>query len=1384
MNRHFLWAACLVGCMLACVAGAAETTVLEAEDHVGRGAERYRDKRASEERCAGVLVVEDSGGTLFSARPDLPAGDYLATFWIEVTPADVIHDLAVHIRAGNAACTLGQIQFDAAPGYQPYRVAFFHPGGRAPLDLSAAGGSGFDGMRRVLSEEEKKKLGTDLLQAEILDKDEAGEPDALDELEEDKAIKNFKVYDHHVLCDRVEIEPLRLVPAAVASVDVDKVHYLPGEEVKGVAQLAGCAEGGKFRFVAEDVTEIDSAHEVFTREVELEPGAREKVEFSFKLGDREFGHALRCSLRAGDEVVHSGQEFFGVSRNVYRVGITANGGPQDTQKYTVERAAKTMRENKARYANYFERFAWAPCDYSNLAPKTELFWSGQTQYPGSITGMQNLLNEAHKVGVKGITYGKASAGGIEGFKTFQRHPDYFGHGPRGPWTEAFNVFYLERMLVDDYLLHAKPIDGGWQHWASLWTVYTNDDTVRFGAQAIMDGIEMFGWDGVRWDGHFVGNHKIFIDILKEKYPDFVHGYNIAFANPRSKMFMPPRSVEDFHTVAADHGLMMDESVRDWSHTNFSSGVMRPFYEAVCREADYIKRIGGLPLFITFDMASRQDRTFNVLCGLSAGQRYTYMTSPGDFQFGPLPKFLTRYSALVWDDTKRIAAPDEHVAVKAARGPKGVEPWWRYSTWLRELPDGRQQLLVNLLNPPRYPAFCNRVQTPPGTMHDVSVRVKTPAGARLLRAAHVSPDLALGHETLEAQADGDGQKVTVPRLRTWSIVMFEYADAPNPAFPLTTPVKDAAAIIEKQREQREKQQKEAAKKPAKPKPPPYYSNYAEVKNADLPLEAKLKKPEELRIERDGILDVHHARGAFSWLNPVDCAVGLLGGGRCSPSWVDLVGFKLRGGGCMDEFPDSYPALMQYDVLVLDNVNSFHLGGKRRVMAADFVRCGGGMLYFGGYFNLSCGADHNTYLAEFSPVRISKFKNVVRNDQGLKLKVEKPEFFGDMVDWSDPPCAFMVDTSELKEGVEVLASVGGHPAIVAHTYGKGRVITVLMNSHGDYPDTVTPYWEWPQWPRVIAACVRWLAEGHETKLARKEKVLKLDKTKITPDELMMEAFDLDDREFTAKLSQARHNVIDAEGALVLLETAVDNLDKIADTELLEDVVRRAAPFFDKKFAPIGEKLVKSDFPFLREAGYQVFGLAGDPKYRKPLEKGLREDTVVVVRQALLGIARMGDAESRPAVEAYLKKGSERLLAVTALMRMGDQGVLRRALPIYSDTLTRRIRLRSGRRSMHENLYGGVSFKLTPKQRKRMEAEYRRIKIVEAQVKSDLRLFADSLTDLSDAQLDMFFEFLSGCGNREVLPLAYRIFSRLPEEKAKAYRQGMKQAKLKELRMLAED
>ena len=67
--------------------------------------------------------------------------------------------------------------------------------------------------------------------------------------------------------------------------------------------------------------------------------------------------------------------------------------------------------------------------------------------------------------------------------------------------------------------------------------------------------------------------------------------------------------------------------------------------------------------------------------------------------------------------------------------------------------------------------------------------------------------------------------------------------------------------------------------------------------------------------------------------------------------------------------------------------------------------------------------------------------------MALSAADSAFFGDGVDFQKAGQAFCVDTSPLKDGAAVLAKVGDHPAIVACTYGKGRVITVLMNPHGN-------------------------------------------------------------------------------------------------------------------------------------------------------------------------------------------------------------------------------------------------------------------------------------------------------------------------------------------------
>ena len=1358
-------------------------TVLEAEKYADKAAVVFRDERASGEKVAGVFL--NTPKSLLTARVDLPAGDYVATFWMEAVPAEILHHLAVTLRIDDSSITLGQIFFDSSPGYRPFPMAFSHPGGTAVIQVKAAGGSGFDGMRKGMSEREQKAAAKAPEEMDDMVKRPGAAEDSLDILEGGRNVKQLSLFDHRLLCDRIEVRTIRTSPVMVTGVEVDKIHYLPGETVKAEAVVQAGAESGEYTFVGEDVTELDSAREVFRKAVT--PGKeRQGVSFEYNLNDREFGHALRCSLFKGSTLVHSRSQYFGVSRNVYRIGITGNGMEQNMQGVTAEDAARYMLANKKTYANYFERFAWAPCDYSDLAPSTEFFWSGQVQYPGSITGFKHLLNEAHKVGVKGITYGKACAGGIAGFNTFQKHPELFRHGTTGPGCEAMNVFFLERMLANDYSL-SSPAEGGWAHWASLWSDWSRDDTVEFGAQAIMNSIEMFGWDGVRWDGHFVGRQQPFLKMLRAKYPNFVHGYNIAFARPGSALFLPP-DTNDFPVVSADHGMLMDESVREWSHSNFSPGFIEPFYTAICREADYEKRIGGLPLFITFDMASPQDTTLNVLFGLAAGERYTYLTSPGDFPFGPLPKFLTRYSAFVWDDTKRVAKPESVVSVTVDGKPSSA-PWWKESVWLRDMPGNRQQVLVHMVNPPGYSNFASRVQTTPVTLTNMTVRLIAPAGATLIRAFHLSPDLVEGHVLLDAVKDGDSYAVVIPRMRTWSIVGYEIGGGLKPAFTLTTPVEDAQAVLAKQAEEEAKKIAEqkaktgtgptsAASNPILP----YYQDYAKSLNADLEFELKMAKPRDLDIARNGVLDVHHARGAYSWLNPVESAAALADAANFQPSWVNFVVYGINERpGCMDEFPDTYEQLMAWDVLVLDNLHARHLGPKRRVMVADFVRNGGGLLVFGGYWNLSLGADHNTYIEEILPVRIAGYKQIVQENKGLALKVEKAGFF-DKVDWSSPMQAFTVDLSPLKEGAEVLATAGGKPAIVARPYGRGRVIAVLMNPHGDYGPDAKPYWLSPQWPRILASCIKNLGQGSEVKAEQSQKKRQIDPTKIKPHDLAVEAFNLRSKEFTAKLKEAKVNMVDADSARVLLETAFDNIDKVADMEILTQIAEEARPYFDKSMAGLGEKLSKSDLAFIRQAGFRMLGLAGDPKYRDILEDALRDKSDFIVREALIGLGRIGDPASLGPVKQYQRSGSQKLLALTVQIRLGERGALKDALPAYEQGLARRIKLKCGRFALIHTLFGGVSFKLTPEARKKAMDEYHKQLKMEEDAKFDVFYFNETIRDPTDEDLNAIAEFLAGTKQRDVVSMAYAVFNRLPPEKAKPLKARLANARIEELRLLA--
>jgi len=1421
--------ALLCGCAaLSLDASAAEKALtLEAETLVAGDGKAMRDARAS-----GGKTVIVRWGRMLAGEAKLGPGVYEVTAWVTAHPVELLHQLSVAFQAGAEKRVANPAWFDSSGVYVPIPLRINHAGGPLPLALDASGASGFDGMRRQKSEEEKEyfqKLERDFLRSAPLGGTREGgldERDALTELEDAKDIRSLGPQELFAACDRIEIRKLANLDALVAAVRVDKVHYLPGEEVKAEADARAIAAPGDFTLTVYEVRERTAARAVFEKDLALtlEP---QTVRFAYRLGQEEFGRELLATLHRKGAAVEatparpvassgcpadparsfpgSASETFGVSRNVYRVGITGSHGGHHKAGMSAEQFAQVMAANKRAYANYFEVFAWAPCDYSEMTPDAEFFLSGQTQYHGSVSAFKALFAEAHKVGVKGITYGKACAAGIAGWETFRRHPEFFHTAAWcGVSSDRIGVFNCERMLRNEHAL-AGPEEGGWQDWQSAWVNFASDAAVDYGADEIIASARMFGWDGVRWDGHFVGNMARCKARLNAALPAFVHGYNIAFANPGSKLFLPDKNVADFAECARGGGMMMDESVRDWSHTNFSSGLALPFYQAICREADYLKRIGGIPLFITFDMASQLDRIYNVLCGLAAGERYTYMTSPGVFPYGDLPRWLTRFSAFVWDDTKRLKAPEQVLSVEDAGEPK---LWWAESCWLRDLAPGRKQLLVNIVNPPRYPAFSSRVQPPSAKRRDVRVTLTLPEGAKVLSAAHLSPDLPTGQEPLEPKAAnlpqvpkpaggyaaGGTCSVVVPRIATWSIVVFDLEAAAEP-FALTTPVEDAAAAMKAA-----EAKPEPAPPKAKPAPGRDWDDYANDHNFDADeeqtrevakrLDEQLKRPKTIRLARNGELDLHHCRGLFSCLNDVPSALGVIGGGNQSVSWLERRGWRLSPAA-LDEFPDSYPALLRNDVLILDNIHAEELGLLRRILVKDFVAAGGGLLVFGGTFNLSAGRDHTTWLEALMPLRIQRYADFATDPRGFPLAPADRTFFPDRIAWTQAPRAFCIDASPLKPGARVLLRAGGHPAIVAGTFGKGRVIVVMMNSHGDPDKSLTAYWEWPQWPRVLGECIRWLAEGYKERTLQAEKPPRKPSTSLgpgpnapSPEELFMGASDLTDERLTAGLKQAAENVADKDSAKLLVQCAVANTRRITDPEALAAVVEAAEPFMDASWSELADRMLDSIDPRLIAGGLLIAGYSQDKGKLAVIEKALKRPEREVRREALNALGALGGPEAAAALQRAAASEAElKFVAATALMRLRAPGSVKAALSLYAQQLKHVRNLKGGRASLLDDLYGGVSFKLTPTARRRLRNRLDQLIRTQQAARQDAARFEKLLAQMDDAQTGEFIDYLAGCDDPAVIPLAYGILGRLPAARLKAYAPRLAAAKLRKVQLLAE-
>jgi hypothetical protein len=144
--------------------------------------------------------------------------------------------------------------------------------------------------------------------------------------------------------------------------------------------------------------------------------------------------------------------------------------------------------------------------------------------------------------------------------------------------------------------------------------------------------------------------------------------------------------------------------------------------------------------------------------------------------------------------------------------------------------------------------------------------------------------------------------------------------------------------------------------------------------------------------------------------------------------------------------------------------------------EFVNQGGGLVVLGGYATYDNGGFGGTPLEEMLPVSLkgSYLELYITAEKGAKLSKGEQADWPMRYDFSANPIAYYYHILTPKPGAKIQVKVGNQAALVSGTFGKGRVVACALTVNGNPPAGVTPFWEWKDWPAMLAQAVEW-AEG---------------------------------------------------------------------------------------------------------------------------------------------------------------------------------------------------------------------------------------------------------------------------------------------------------------------
>ena len=594
-------------------------------------------------------------------------------------------------------------------------------------------------------------------------------------------------------------QPIVPPPVTVASVKTGKVLYEPGETAIVRVEVVNAGEAAAtVTLAAFETTELADQREISRLEVEVPAQESLSIDIPFTPLPLEYGHEVRVELVQGGETIHMMTEPFSVADNLWKVCLGGMDAVSHSALADVSHMAGDMQRLRDSYTNWFEKFFWAPDDWGDLTPGPDETWiSSQGGRLENTKKLQFAIQEAHKHGIRAITYGKAMAYGHVAWEIVRRHPDWFvldqTGRPIGMPADTW-VDLLDHWRNFDAVAGAKTGKLDQEYWVPrCYPDHRRLDAVDYAIDEIIGSTKIFGWDGVRFDssgfrsyyidgtkdgrdGVNIRNMKRLKERLWKTDPNYLIGHNTRIPPYISKDGRAyPLSPDDmtgheFRETLAGGCLWMGEGLRSNPMRNgrvtYDSWSEYARNEVRCIRT--IKHFGGHFCYsYGVHSARKAEDLYRFIIGTMMGAHQygnDHMRAGGSESWG---RFLTRWSGLVWDHRLKPLPEADAVSVRS-----DWPLWWEGFANQRVIGPTRRQVIVHLLNPPVNDKLEKTSDELPILVGDCDVTYQVPRGQTLVRAYFVSPGSPNRAEVLPVAQTGATAKVSLPVFDIWAMVVWE------------------------------------------------------------------------------------------------------------------------------------------------------------------------------------------------------------------------------------------------------------------------------------------------------------------------------------------------------------------------------------------------------------------------------------------------------------------------------------------------------------------------------------------------------------------------------------------------------------------------------------